>query len=97
MSGRRVYELLPAGAPVPPGMTPHIPFRVRRSRYQQLPVYSDYKNGRTRILTKISKIDGDIVVSGTCVCTCVCMGVCMHVCVYVCVLYVRERESDVCM
>ena len=49
--------------PAPPGVTPDILFRVRRSRYQQLPVYSDYKNGRTRILTKISKIDGDIVVS----------------------------------
>ena len=48
--------------PAPPGTTPDIPFRVRRSRYHQLPVYSDYKNGRSRVLTKISKIDGDIEV-----------------------------------
>lgn len=54
---------MPTGRPAPQGMEPDIPFRVRRSRFCQLPVYTDYKSGRTRILTKISKIDGDIIVS----------------------------------
>ena len=31
--------------------------------YQQLPVYTEFRNGRTRVLTRISKIDGDVVVS----------------------------------
>ena len=51
------------GKPAPLGVEPDIPFRVRRSVYKQLPVYSDYRNGRTRVLTRISKIDGDVVVS----------------------------------
>jgi len=53
------------GKPAPFGVEPDIPFRVRRSVYKQLPVYTDVRNGGNRVLTRISKIDGDIIVSTT--------------------------------
>jgi large subunit ribosomal protein L49 len=34
-------------------------FRVFRSNYNELPVYHDYKNGRTRRLTLVRKYAGD--------------------------------------
>ena len=41
----------------------NLPFFVNRSRTGNLPVYTDYKNGRKTVLTQIRKIDGDIMVS----------------------------------
>ncbi|GES79835.1 mitochondrial large ribosomal subunit L49, putative [Rhizophagus clarus] len=35
------------------------PYFVARTRMKELPVYVDVKNGRTRILTEISRIEGD--------------------------------------
>ncbi|KAJ1626074.1 ribosomal protein L49/IMG2, partial [Pavlovales sp. CCMP2436] len=34
-------------------------FKVYRSNYNELPVYHDYKNGRTRRLTLVRKYVGD--------------------------------------
>ncbi|KAJ1994401.1 mitochondrial large ribosomal subunit [Coemansia spiralis] len=36
------------------------PYYVHRTRFQTLPVYSDIKNGKTRKLTLIRRIEGDI-------------------------------------
>lgn len=39
----------------------HLPFRVfRSSKGRQIPVYTDYKNGRTRCLTVLRRIRGDV-------------------------------------
>jgi hypothetical protein len=35
------------------------PYFVARTRMKELPVYVDIKNGRTRVLTEISRIEGD--------------------------------------
>lgn len=35
------------------------PYFVARTRMKELPVYIDIKNGRTRVLTEISRIEGD--------------------------------------
>ncbi|XP_065898913.1 uncharacterized protein [Dysidea avara] len=40
----------------------HLPFLVTRSRFGNLPVYTDYRKGRTKVLTKITNIRGDIEV-----------------------------------
>ncbi len=39
-----------------------VPFAVRRSHVNNLPVYLDYKNGRARIFTIIRNINGNIEV-----------------------------------
>ena len=39
-----------------------VPFLIRRSNFNNLPVYLDYKNGRTRVFTVIKNIEGDIEV-----------------------------------
>ncbi|KAJ2554640.1 mitochondrial 54S ribosomal protein img2 [Coemansia sp. RSA 1933] len=36
------------------------PYFVNRTRFQSLPVYVDIKNGKTRRLTLIRRIEGDI-------------------------------------
>ncbi|KAJ1643024.1 mitochondrial large ribosomal subunit [Coemansia asiatica] len=36
------------------------PYFVRRTRFQSLPVYRDIKNGNTRKLTVIRRIEGDL-------------------------------------
>ena len=41
---------------------PSLPFRVKRSRMNNLLVYLDYRNGRSRIVTQIRKRDGDVMV-----------------------------------
>jgi len=41
----------------------HLPFLVTRSRFDNLPVYTDYRKGRTKVLTKITNIRGDIEVA----------------------------------
>lgn len=46
-----------------PGSKEALPFRIIRSKFSNLPVYLDYRNGGTRILTKIRRIDGDVMVS----------------------------------
>jgi hypothetical protein len=40
----------------------HLPYRVERVQQVNLPVYTDYRNGRTRKLTILRKINGDIEV-----------------------------------
>lgn len=45
-----------------PGSKEALPFRVMRSKFSNLPVYLDYRNGGTRVLTTIRRIDGDIMV-----------------------------------
>lgn len=34
----------------------------RTAKGKQLPVYTDYKNGRTRVLTVVRKVAGDVEV-----------------------------------
>ncbi|PIA16568.1 hypothetical protein COEREDRAFT_81224 [Coemansia reversa NRRL 1564] len=36
------------------------PYYVRRTRFQSLPVYTEVRNGRTRKLTILRRIDGDL-------------------------------------
>ncbi|KAJ2084217.1 mitochondrial large ribosomal subunit [Coemansia sp. RSA 988] len=36
------------------------PYYVSRTRFQSLPVYTDIRNGRTRKLTILRRIDGDL-------------------------------------
>ncbi|KAG8459336.1 hypothetical protein KFE25_012972 [Diacronema lutheri] len=47
----------PPVTPPAPAATPG--FRVFRSNYNELPVYHDYRNGRTRRLTLVRKYVGD--------------------------------------
>lgn len=58
-----ISHCIQTGQPAPPGSKADIPFRVARTKSRNLPVYLDYKNGRTRVLTLIRKIDGNVVVS----------------------------------
>jgi len=41
---------------------PDLPFFIKRSKYNNLPVYTDYKNARSRKITIIRKIKGDLKV-----------------------------------
>lgn len=41
-----------------------LPFRVHRSRMGNLPIYTDYRNGRTRKVTILRKFAGDVAVLG---------------------------------
>ena len=51
------------GCTPPPGVPPDLPFRVHRTATGQfLPVYTDIKNARSRVVTIIRNIDGDIEV-----------------------------------
>ncbi len=44
-----------------PQQTPELPFSVERTDIgQALPVYTDYKGGRTKVVTLLRKIKGDI-------------------------------------
>lgn len=47
----------------PLGNTSHIPFLIERTHNNNLPVYSEYKNGREKRITIVRKIYGDIDVS----------------------------------
>jgi large subunit ribosomal protein L49 len=52
----------PSGFASSTGVSPAgLPFSVLRTHTQGIPVYSDYKNGRTRVVTILRKIDGDAV------------------------------------
>jgi hypothetical protein len=46
----------------PLGNTTHIPFHIERTHNKNLPVYSDFKDGRDRRITIIRKVYGDIEV-----------------------------------
>merc|ERR1712028_277150 len=39
---------------------PAVPFQVTRTASKQLPVYSDIKNGRTKFVTVVRRIRGDV-------------------------------------
>ncbi len=49
----------PAGFALPTGTLSKLPFTVTRTRTYGLPVYSDFRNGRSRILTIVRKVGGD--------------------------------------
>ena len=42
--------------------SPNLPFFIKRSKFNNLPVYSDYKRGGNYKLTVIRKIKGDLQV-----------------------------------
>ncbi|KAL6051562.1 54S ribosomal protein IMG1, mitochondrial [Balamuthia mandrillaris] len=48
-----------SGYQPPLGNTGHLPFRVVRTKSGMLPVYRDYKNGRTKVVTIVRKFIGD--------------------------------------
>eukprot|EP01027_Heterolobosea_sp_BB2_P023831 GEZU01035849.1.p1 GENE.GEZU01035849.1~~GEZU01035849.1.p1 ORF type:complete len:184 (-),score=7.23 GEZU01035849.1:111-614(-) len=50
----------PTGFEPPIGGTEHLPFHFKRTPFGNLPVYMDYKNGRTKIVTVVRKIEGDV-------------------------------------
>lgn len=53
--------LTPSNWAPPMGGYDDLPFRVfRTSKGKQIPVYTDYKNGRTRCLTLLRRIRGDV-------------------------------------
>lgn len=55
------FEIARSGWSPKPATTPALPFLVSRAgENNNFPVYTDYKNGRTRIMTIVSKISGDI-------------------------------------
>lgn len=41
---------------------PNLPFYIKRSKYNNLPVYTDYKNAGSRKITIIRRIKGDLKV-----------------------------------
>ena len=41
---------------------PNLPFFIKRSKYNNIPVYTDYRSGRTRKLTIIRRVKGDLKV-----------------------------------
>jgi large subunit ribosomal protein L49 len=43
-----------------PADSPKLPFFVERTDGQALPVYTDYKGGRTKVITILRKIKGDV-------------------------------------
>lgn len=51
---------LPSGYEKPIGMTEKLPFFVKRTPFGSLPVYIDYKKGRTLTLTQVRNILGDV-------------------------------------
>lgn len=45
----------------PPTTMPELPFHIERSHVgQSLPVYTDYKGGRTKVVTVLRKVSGDV-------------------------------------
>ena len=43
-----------------PATSPDLPFAVERAGGDALPVYTDYKHGRTKVVTILRKIRGDV-------------------------------------
>jgi large subunit ribosomal protein L49 len=53
--------VLPSGWASPRGADVSVPFSVARTAIgQQVPVYTDYKNGRSRKLTVIRRVSGNV-------------------------------------
>lgn len=50
----------PSGFEKPIGVTEKLPFFVKRTAFGSLPVYIDYKKGRTLTLTQVRNILGDV-------------------------------------
>lgn len=50
----------PSGWVPPATEKPNLPFFIKRSKYNNLPVYTDYKNAGSRKITIIRKIKGDL-------------------------------------
>ncbi|KAL9954347.1 hypothetical protein ACROYT_G041871 [Oculina patagonica] len=50
----------PSGWVPPAAEKPNLPFFIKRSKYNNLPVYTDYRSGGSRKLTIIRKIKGDL-------------------------------------
>eukprot|EP01080_Neovahlkampfia_damariscottae_P010997 gene10997-3703_t len=50
---------LPTGFEFPIGLKEELPFHVQRTQSGSLPVYIDYKKGRSLALTVVRKIQGD--------------------------------------
>ncbi|CAH3140785.1 unnamed protein product [Porites lobata] len=53
-------EESPSGWVPPATESPNLPFFIKRSKFNNLPVYSDYKRGGNYKLTVIRKIKGDL-------------------------------------
>lgn len=51
----------PSGFEMPFGPKQNLPFFIQRTETGSLPVYIDYKNGRTRTMTIVRKVQGNIV------------------------------------
>ncbi|RMX52395.1 large ribosomal subunit protein mL49-like [Pocillopora verrucosa] len=50
----------PSGWVPPATEKPNLPFFIKRSKYNNIPVYTDYRSGRTRKLTIIRRVKGDL-------------------------------------
>jgi hypothetical protein len=50
-----------SGFEFPLGIKQELPFFVHRTEQGSLPVYIDYKKGRSQTLTMIRKVDGDVI------------------------------------
>eukprot|EP00744_Colponema_vietnamica_P004700 GILI01006973.1.p1 GENE.GILI01006973.1~~GILI01006973.1.p1 ORF type:complete len:164 (+),score=17.67 GILI01006973.1:55-546(+) len=42
------------------GGTESLPFRITRTNNNNFPLYTDFRNGRTRVLTRIRRLTGDV-------------------------------------
>eukprot|EP00300_Choanocystis_sp_HF-7_P036935 c52899_g1_i1.p1 GENE.c52899_g1_i1~~c52899_g1_i1.p1 ORF type:complete len:156 (-),score=27.88 c52899_g1_i1:67-534(-) len=51
----------PSGFTLPMGGTEGLPFDIQRTKSKMLPVYSDIRNGRTRHITIVRKVTGDML------------------------------------
>ncbi|XP_074632543.1 large ribosomal subunit protein mL49-like [Acropora palmata] len=56
----RQIEESPSGWVPPSTEAPDLPFFIKRSKFNNLPVYTDYKRGGNYKLTVIRKIEGDL-------------------------------------
>jgi len=55
----------PSGWAAPSGLLVPKPYRVNRTPSNNLPVYTDIRNGRTRILTLVRKVEGNATALST--------------------------------
>lgn len=53
-------EASPSGWVPPATEKPDLPFSIKRSKYNNIPVYTDYRSGGTRKLTIIKRVKGDL-------------------------------------
>ncbi|KAJ7374414.1 54S ribosomal protein L49, mitochondrial [Desmophyllum pertusum] len=59
-------EKSPSGWVPPDTEKPDLPFFIKRSKYNNLPVYTDFKSGGTRHITIIRRITGDLKALDNC-------------------------------